>query len=65
MKYPIQVALARAVPVLPDGSAWHFEIKVDGSPDILECLIGTVWQTVRRSLACCLEVAPALAERWD
>ncbi|MFF3974844.1 hypothetical protein ACFYZ6_34005 [Streptomyces rubiginosohelvolus] len=30
MKYPIQVARARAVPVLPAGSAWHFEIKVDG-----------------------------------
>ncbi|MCT6782229.1 hypothetical protein LXH09_37030 [Streptomyces sp. CS7] len=30
MEFPIRPALARAVPTLPTGPTWHFEIKVDG-----------------------------------
>ncbi|MFJ9690439.1 DNA ligase [Streptomyces bacillaris] len=35
MEYPIRPALTRAVPALPTGSGWHFEIKVDGHRMIL------------------------------
>ncbi|MFD3820236.1 hypothetical protein ACFWRZ_34685 [Streptomyces rubiginosohelvolus] len=35
MEYPIRPALARAVPTLPTGPGWHFEIKVDGHRMIL------------------------------
>ncbi|UTR83643.1 DNA ligase [Streptomyces cavourensis] len=35
MEYPIRPALARAVPVLPTGPDWKFEIKVDGHRMIL------------------------------
>ncbi|MEU3433138.1 hypothetical protein [Streptomyces sp. NPDC006863] len=35
MEYPVKVALARAVPVLPDGPEWRFEIKVDGHRAVL------------------------------
>ncbi|MFD5342244.1 hypothetical protein ACFWJY_00355 [Streptomyces anulatus] len=35
MEYPIRPALARAVPTLPTGPNWHFEIKVDGHRMIL------------------------------
>ncbi|MEV7897407.1 ATP-dependent DNA ligase [Streptomyces cyaneofuscatus] len=30
MEFPIRPALARAVPTLPTGPDWHFEIKLDG-----------------------------------
>ncbi|MFF3531292.1 hypothetical protein ACFYX5_31905 [Streptomyces rubiginosohelvolus] len=30
MEFPILPALARAVPTLPTGPGWNFEIKVDG-----------------------------------
>ncbi|MEU4032422.1 ATP-dependent DNA ligase [Streptomyces anulatus] len=35
MEFPIRPALARAVPTLPTGPTWHFEIKVDGHRMIL------------------------------
>ncbi|MGW4253362.1 ATP-dependent DNA ligase [Streptomyces californicus] len=35
MEYPVSVALARAVPTLPTGPGWHFEIKVDGHRAVL------------------------------
>ncbi|WP_331735647.1 hypothetical protein OG333_37205 (plasmid) [Streptomyces anulatus] len=35
MEFPIRPALARAVPTLPTGPGWHFEIKVDGHRMIL------------------------------
>ncbi|MEV7275215.1 RNA ligase family protein [Streptomyces bacillaris] len=35
MDYPIRPALARAVPTLPTGPGWHFEIKVDGHRMVL------------------------------
>jgi ATP-dependent DNA ligase len=33
VEYPVAVALAEAVPTLPRGKAWWYEIKFDGSPD--------------------------------
>ncbi|CAH9420293.1 hypothetical protein SGL43_07351 [Streptomyces globisporus] len=33
VEFPIRPALARAVPTLPTGPDWNFEIKLDGSPD--------------------------------
>ncbi|MEU2907949.1 hypothetical protein ABZ771_34545 [Streptomyces globisporus] len=30
MEFPIRPALAHAVPTLPTGPDWHFEIKLDG-----------------------------------
>lgn len=35
VEFPIRPALARAVPTLPTGPTWHFEIKVDGHRMIL------------------------------
>ncbi|MFB8381794.1 ATP-dependent DNA ligase [Streptomyces rubiginosohelvolus] len=35
MEFPIRPALARAVPTLPTGPDWHFEIKLDGHRMIL------------------------------
>ncbi|MCQ1582550.1 ATP-dependent DNA ligase [Streptomyces parvus] len=35
MEFPIRPALARAVPTLPTGPGWHFEIKLDGHRMIL------------------------------
>ncbi|MET9208257.1 RNA ligase family protein [Streptomyces bacillaris] len=35
MEYPIRPALARAVPALPTGPDWRFEIKVDGHRMVL------------------------------
>lgn len=33
MEFPTKVALAKAVPVLPEGPGWWYEPKLDGSPD--------------------------------
>ncbi|MEU6925531.1 hypothetical protein [Streptomyces sp. NPDC046631] len=33
MEFPIKVALAQSVPVLPEGPGWWYEPKLDGSPD--------------------------------
>lgn len=35
MEYPVKVALARPVPVLPSGAAWWFEPKFDGHRTVL------------------------------
>lgn len=35
VEFPIRPALARAVPTLPTGPGWHFEIKLDGHRMIL------------------------------
>ncbi|MEU8772030.1 hypothetical protein AB0C94_34450 [Streptomyces griseus] len=42
MEFPIRPALARAVPTLPTGPAWHFEIKLDGHRMILRRTEGGV-----------------------
>ncbi len=39
VEFPIRPALARTVPTLPTGPGWHFEIKLDGSPDTWLCLM--------------------------
>ncbi|MFD4232623.1 hypothetical protein [Streptomyces sp. NPDC058545] len=31
MEFPIKVALARAVPMLPEGPGWWYEPKFDGT----------------------------------
>ncbi|MFI7182022.1 hypothetical protein [Streptomyces anthocyanicus] len=41
MEFPVDVALAELVPQLPTGPRWWYEVKLDGSPDISHCLIGT------------------------
>ncbi|MFB7211755.1 hypothetical protein [Streptomyces sp. NPDC056255] len=33
VEFPTKVALAQAVPVLPDGPGWWYEPKCEGSPD--------------------------------
>lgn len=35
MEYPVKVALARAVPVLPSGADWWFEPKFDGHRTVM------------------------------
>ncbi|MEV8457702.1 hypothetical protein AB0467_34300 [Streptomyces sp. NPDC052095] len=35
MEFPVKVALAQAVPALPDGPGWNFEVKIDGHRTVL------------------------------
>ncbi|MFI6063195.1 hypothetical protein [Streptomyces sp. NPDC051286] len=47
MEFPIKVALARAVPTLPDGPDWWYEPKFDGHRTVLRRTDDTVFLYAR------------------